>query len=76
MRLRLFIRLMLLTFGFGLTTAGLLAWQDVGFSLERIWPFTGGLHYHPVHVLVLGMALIPPTLWEIFVLESRRHGDG
>ena len=75
MRLRLFVRLLLLTIGFGLTTAGLLAWKDIGFSLQHIWPFSNGLQSHPVHVLVLGMALIPPTLWEIFLLENRSTHD-
>jgi hypothetical protein len=75
MRFKFFVRLFLLTIGFGLTTAGLLSWKDVGFSLEHIWPFSNGIHAHPVHALVLGMALIPPTLWEIFVLENKANRD-
>ncbi len=75
MRLRFVIRLVLLAIGFALTTAGLLAWQEAQFSLENIWPFENGLRAHPLHILILGLALIPPTLWEIFVLESRRRRD-
>ena len=41
-----------------------------------MWPFGGyegeGFDAHPVYIIVLGMALIPPTLWEIFVLENSR----
>ena len=71
--MRYLIRFLLLTIGFALTTAGLLSWQTIGFSLNGIWPFAGDMEAHPVHVLVLGLALIPPTVWEIFVLEHKAH---
>ena len=59
--------------GFALTTAGVLAWQQIDFKLDTMWPIGGEeLSAHPVYVIVLGMALIPPTLWEIFVLENSR----
>ena len=59
--------------GFALTTYGLLAWQAINFSLEELWIFTTGeFEAHPVLVIVFGMALIPPTLWEIFILEGKR----
>ena len=76
MRIRYLIRFALLTLGFGLTTFGVLAWQQIDFELDTMWPFGGqegeGIDAHPVFVIVLGMALIPPTLWEIFVLENSR----
>ncbi len=74
MRIRYLIRFMLLVVGFALTTYGLLAWQKIGFELASMWPFsaTGGFTSHPIYVIVLGMALIPPTLWEIFLLEQAR----
>ena len=75
MRTRYLIRFGLLAFGFALTTAGILSWQEMGFNLDRLWPIAGELNAHPVYVIVLGMALIPPTIWEIFVLENR-SGDG
>jgi hypothetical protein len=71
MRIRYLIRFGLLTLGFALTTAGILAWQQIDFDLDHLWPFAA----HPVYVIVFGMALIPPTLWEIFVLENRRDDD-
>ena len=71
MHARYLIRFALLTTGFALTTAGILAWQSIDFSLAEIWPMSGELAPHPVHGIVLGMALIPPTLWEIFVLENK-----
>ncbi len=71
MHARYLIRFVLLTAGFALTTAGILAWQNIDFSLSEVWPMADERAVHPVHVIVIGMALIPPTLWEIFVLESR-----
>ena len=72
MRLSFFIRFILLTMSFGLTTLGLLAWQQMNFDLATVWPMGGELSAHPIYALVLGLALIPPTLWEIFVLENRQ----
>ena len=69
---RFIIRFLLLTLGFALTTLGLLAWQQINFDLTHIWPLSGEFSTHPVYAIVLGLALIPPTLWEIFVLESRQ----
>jgi hypothetical protein len=75
MPLRYLTRYLLLTIGFALTTFGILAWQQINFDLDHVWPFTDALAAHPVHGMVLGMALIPPTLWEIFVLESGVRRD-
>lgn len=71
MRIRYLIRFILLTLGFALTTLGVLRWQAIGFSLSGIWPIADEFQSHPVYVIVLGLALIPPTLWEIFILEQR-----
>ena len=73
---RYLLRFCLLAVGFALTTMGLMTWQAKGFSLDGIW-FTGaGWTTHPVHLLVLGIAMIPPTLWEIFVLENSNAPEG
>ena len=37
------------------------------------WPFAGPARVHPLHLLVVGVALIPPALWEIFLLETDRR---
>ena len=74
MRIRYLIRFLLLSLGFALTTAGILAWQETDFDLDQLWPIAQSWSPHPVYVIVFGMALIPPTLWEIFVLENRRDG--
>ena len=70
MRTRYLIRFILLSLGFALTTYGLLAWQQIGFELNTFWPMAETLAVHPVHKMVLGLALIPPTLWEIFILAE------
>ena len=67
------LRLTLLTLGVALATMGLLTWQAQGFALATLWPFSNAFQPHPVHLLVLGIALIPPSLWDIFMLETRRN---
>jgi len=68
--LRYLIRFCLLALGFALTTYGILTWQQLDFELDSLWPIADEFGSHPVYIMVLGMALIPPTLWEIFVLEN------
>ena len=67
---RFLIRCLLLTCGFALTTLGLLSWQQQNFDLVTLWSSEAILGVHPVFVIVVGLALIPPTLWEIFLLEK------
>lgn len=76
MYFRFLTRFLLLSAGFALTTAGLLGWQQINFDLSGVWPMGPELRAHPVYLLVFGLALIPPTLWEIFVLENRGSGEG
>ena len=64
------IRFLLLMLGVALTTLGLVYWQSRGFSLEGMLLFDNGWRPHPIHILALGISLIPPSLWEIFVLEA------
>ncbi|MFT7652463.1 MAG: hypothetical protein ACI9ON_002068 [Limisphaerales bacterium] len=79
MRIRYLIRFSLLATGFALTTAGLLGWQQVSFDLvdfwANIWPLSGALKMHPVYLIVMGMSLIPPSLWEIFLLEQQNNAN-
>ena len=73
--IRLLIRFLLLTLGFALATYGLLIWQQINFDLSTMWPKADTFSIHPAYVLTLGLALIPPTLWEIFVLEMQKKED-
>jgi hypothetical protein len=68
-------RFVLLMTAFALTTAGLMAWRDLGFAFEDVWPVGGAPRLHPLHLLMLGLAMIPPALWEVFLLErdGRAH---
>ena len=72
--MRYFLRFLLLTVGFALTTAGLMFWHAQDFSFHGIWLVDDGLRLHPLHLLIVGLAMIPPALWEIFLLEHQ-HGD-
>lgn len=63
----------LLTAGSALTTAGLIMWQAKSFAFAGMWTLASGLH--PLFVLIVGIAMIPPALWEIFLLESRSRDE-
>jgi len=67
--MRYLSRFLLLTAGFALTAAGLMMWRAIDFSFDGIFFFDNGYRPHALHVLILGLAMIPPTLWEIFLLE-------
>lgn len=67
--MRYFLRFLLLTLGFALTTAGLMFWHARGFTFHGVWLVDEGLQLHPLHLLIVGLAMIPPALWEIFLLE-------
>ena len=78
---RYFWRCLLLMAAFALTTFGLLQWQAERFVMPCSWPIaepfgapftTAGLH--PMYYLLLGVILIPLSLWEIFLLEPS-HRD-
>jgi hypothetical protein len=73
--MRYLLRFLLLTAAFALTSAGLMFWHAEGFSFRGIWFLDGELSLHPLHLLIVGLAMIPPALWEIFLLEQTRN-DG
>ena len=43
-------------------TWGLVAWADGGFTTQPLWPMEGTLQLHPVHLIAVGLALLPPSL--------------
>ncbi|MDA1076308.1 MAG: hypothetical protein O3A63_16335 [Proteobacteria bacterium] len=73
--MKYFTRFLLLTIAFALTTSGLLFWYLRDFSFHGLMFFDNGYLPHPLHVLVLGLAMIPPALWEIFLLENQVSHD-
>lgn len=74
-----FLRFLLLTLGFALTTAGLMFWHAQGFRFDGVWLADGladgEVRLHPLHLLIVGLAMIPPALWEIFLLEHQREHE-
>ena len=74
--MRYLTRFLLLSTGFALTTAGLMSWHATGFSFDGIWFFDNDYQPHALHVLIAGLAMIPPTLWEIFLLEHSGDDGG
>jgi hypothetical protein len=71
--MRYLLRFLLLTLGFALTTAGLMHWHALDFSFRGVWLLDNDFRLHPLHLLIIGLAMIPPALWEIFLLEHQ-HG--
>jgi hypothetical protein len=69
---RYLIRFALVVVGFALITYGLLEWHDRRFTLAGFWPLDGAPQIHPLHLLILGIAMVPAAVWEIFLLEQRR----
>ncbi len=70
--MRYFFRFLLLMLGVALTTLGLVDWHARSFDLAGVLLFDNGWRPHPIHVLVLGISMIPPAMWEIFTLELER----
>ena len=66
---------LLLAVAFALTTAGLMLWHAQDFGFHGIWFFDNDYKPHPLHLLVLGIAMIPPALWEIFILEYKHDNE-
>lgn len=64
---------LLLAGGFALATLGLMLWQEREFSFAGLWSLAQGPH--PLFALVVGLAGIPPALWELFILESQSGDD-
>ena len=73
--MRYLSRFLLLTIGFALTALGLMMWRAIGFSFEGLMFFDNDYRPHALHILVLGLAMIPPTLWEIFLLEHKANDE-
>ncbi len=65
------LRYILLAMAFAMTTYGLIAWHEIDYGLSPIWPFAGTPELHPLHLLALGVAMIPASLWEIFAIDHR-----
>ena len=59
-----------------LATFGLLGWAGSYFDVEGFWLYNNGWRPTPLHFLVVGMALIPPAMWGVFVLEGARLQAG
>ena len=70
---RYLVRYGVLTLGVTLTTFGLITWADRDFDLSGFWLYDNDWRLHPVHLLILGIGLIPQAIWEIFVLETIRN---
>lgn len=70
MTLKYSLRYLLLVMGFALLTFGMINWSRVDFTMQGIWFFDNGYQLHPVHYVILGIAMIPPTMWEIFLLQT------
>ena len=61
----------LLALGVALVTFGVVAWMDTRFDLRGFWLYDNGWRPHPVHYMMVGIGIVPPTIWEVFQLEAQ-----
>lgn len=64
---------LLLAAGSALATFGVMLWQEQSFGFAGIWSLADGLH--PAFLLIVGVSMVPPALWEIFLLENPPRDD-
>lgn len=51
--------LLALAAAMALVTWGLVTWTVQNFSLASLWPFSADLTPHPVHLLAIGLVVLP-----------------
>ncbi len=73
--MRYFLRFVLLAIAFALTTWGLLRWQVIDYSFANFFDWSSFPVVHPIFFVVFGISLIPPTIWDIFLLEKAASDD-
>ncbi len=71
---RYLVRCLLILAGFALLTWGLLDWQAQRYALGGFWPFNGS-GWHPLHLVILGLALIPAASLELLLLGQPAPAD-
>jgi len=76
MRLRRICCHVVIVASFALIAFALAEWQALGFSAVGLWPLDGEMRLHPAHVLILGIVILPPALWELFALDHRELDRG
>ena len=57
-------------------TWGLVAWADSGFTAQYLWPMKGTLELHPVHLIAVGLALLPPSLSALLTDDRTSDSTG
>ena len=60
-----FVYYLLIVAGSCLSTVGLLLWNAHDFETFGIL-MSDGWRLHPVHILILGVSMTVPAIWEIF----------
>ena len=76
---RLLPRLFALTLGFALATYGAMDWHYRDLTMHGLWLYDNGWRPHPVHLLVLGLCMVPVSLWQILAIDleaqAQAHQD-
>lgn len=57
--------------GSSFSTAGLLLWEARNFTTAGLFIYDGSWTIHPLLILILGIAMIVPAIWEIFQRGNR-----
>ena len=63
------IRYLLLTLSFALITYGVLAWQQIDFSLTAL-THVGTRDFHPVLVMAIGLGLLTATITDFIGAQN------
>ena len=64
----LVIRHILLMASVASVAYGLTSWHALAFDTSNVWLYNNDWRPHPVHFIALGLGLMGPSLWGIFVL--------
>jgi hypothetical protein len=68
-------RHLVLSLGFVLITFGLLFWHTLDFNSSNVWQMTVGGIIHPIFPTTLGLALVPASIWEIFLIQASAEDE-
>lgn len=67
------LRYCLLAAAAALLGYGLVAWHDRGMAIDGILFYDNHWRPHPMHLLVLGICLLPIAMWQVFALDVKRQ---
>lgn len=71
--LKFLLRYCLLAAAAALLSYGLVAWHDRGMAIDGLLLYDNDWRPHPMHLLVLGICLLPIAMWQVFALDVEQE---